>query len=581
MKKLIFLTLIIISAMSVFCYAEEYNLPAGDLEPLVNEGVVYVDEVTEYTPPLVSTYALTPDWLGNGSRNFYNYIGTLENGAPMQDIYNRLYTPMVSFSYDPYGKMTYYDGDYFLCIDISDIYSQTGNNSETVYNVYKALLQDNPQFFYTGNRMAIFSSYIFNNIYFGISVNADYIQGESRINEADAITEGIAEYDEIIDINMSAYAIEKKIHDKLILDNNYAYDENGDPSDAKYTHSIAGSLNSEYGGGVCESYAKTFQLLLNRYNVDNYYVTGNVSGGGHAWNYVKLDNGSYYCVDTTWDDGKYSDGKPVLGYTYFNMPSSLFYTGRDNSVTPFSESLPQCADDETYYSSAPNLITGKAPNGDYVCQPPDTDMETETRVTQAVTEALTETSTAEPFTETSTEGKIEETTNTGQIIAEKSIKDVIVGLSGTWNAGKFSNADIYYILAHGDGSEAWIVLDEDCYVGYNVQFNGGKFSVYIDNTLISEHTATASGTLTVPKGWHKVRWVYTRDDTSSYGLLYDLVVVSKGDANLDGTVNLLDPIWMLSDNNIEREAFNYLDMDGDYQIGEKDIAAILKKAAGI
>ncbi len=53
------------------------------------------------------------------------------------------------------------------------------------------------------------------------------------------------------------------------------------------------------GSCVCEGYAKTFMLLMNRAGIECKYVSSDENQ--HAWNIVKI-GGSYYFVDVTWDD---------------------------------------------------------------------------------------------------------------------------------------------------------------------------------------------------------------------------------------------------------------------------------------
>ena len=79
-------------------------------------------------------------------------------------------------------------------------------------------------------------------------------------------------------------------------------------------HSAYGILLEGYG--VCESYAKAMSRLLDAVGIPNIYVVGE-AGGGHAWNYVQMPNGSWYMVDSTWNDTtevshKKSDGKYLL-----------------------------------------------------------------------------------------------------------------------------------------------------------------------------------------------------------------------------------------------------------------------------
>lgn len=53
------------------------------------------------------------------------------------------------------------------------------------------------------------------------------------------------------------------------------------------------------GDAVCQGYAEAYKLLLNRCGIDSVLVSSKAMN--HAWNLVKID-GSWYHVDTTWDD---------------------------------------------------------------------------------------------------------------------------------------------------------------------------------------------------------------------------------------------------------------------------------------
>ena len=53
---------------------------------------------------------------------------------------------------------------------------------------------------------------------------------------------------------------------------------------------------------VCEGYAEAFQLLCQREGIPCVTVVGTANGGGHAWNYVQMEDGVWYAVDLTWDD---------------------------------------------------------------------------------------------------------------------------------------------------------------------------------------------------------------------------------------------------------------------------------------
>ena len=95
-------------------------------------------------------------------------------------------------------------------------------------------------------------------------------------------------------------------HDAIIEAIDYAYEKDGTtPEDAAWAHNILGVF--EKGSGVCESYARTYQLLLNVRGIENVFVIG-VGGDAmsgyenHAWNLVKMDDDNWYWCDLTWDD---------------------------------------------------------------------------------------------------------------------------------------------------------------------------------------------------------------------------------------------------------------------------------------
>ena len=78
------------------------------------------------------------------------------------------------------------------------------------------------------------------------------------------------------------------IHDYLI------YNACFDPGMNQYG---AGGVLME-GLGVCDSYSRAYELLMNAMGID----CMRQSGGNHSWNVVRMDDGQWYWVDCTWDD---------------------------------------------------------------------------------------------------------------------------------------------------------------------------------------------------------------------------------------------------------------------------------------
>ncbi|WP_435789855.1 cell wall-binding repeat-containing protein [Clostridium sp.] len=103
---------------------------------------------------------------------------------------------------------------------------------------------------------------------------------------------------------------ELAIHDWIV--NNVKYDTSltrYTPYDALVNHSA-----------VCEGYALLAYRMLKSAGIQVKMVSGTANNGNevasHAWNLVNID-GSWYHLDTTWDDP--SSSRPILSHSYFNL----------------------------------------------------------------------------------------------------------------------------------------------------------------------------------------------------------------------------------------------------------------------
>ncbi len=203
--------------------------------------------------------------------------------------------------------MSNYSGYFYSAMK----YADSAADRDTLYRVYVALTNDNPQFFWMGH------SYLSGTdssgaAYFYFSVDsADYASGSDRMTtraalyeEIESVVEGAAAYG-------NEYTKEWYIH-------NYLCDKTVYDLNATHAHDITGLLID--GAAVCESYAKCFQLFMNALEIDVLYVTGLGNGGAHAWNQVGLDNNGtteWYNIDVTWDDT--TNG---YSFNYFNAVDS-------------------------------------------------------------------------------------------------------------------------------------------------------------------------------------------------------------------------------------------------------------------
>jgi hypothetical protein len=109
---------------------------------------------------------------------------------------------------------------------------------------------------------------------------------------AQAVCQGLQPEDD------SDYALVKAVY--AYVTENVTYDTEHDSTYQPMYSAYAAAVT---GTAVCQGYASYLYRLLLTLGVDCRCVTGNVSGGLHAWNIVKID-GYYYNVDATWDAGK-------------------------------------------------------------------------------------------------------------------------------------------------------------------------------------------------------------------------------------------------------------------------------------
>ena len=123
-----------------------------------------------------------------------------------------------------------------------------------------------------------------------------------------------------------------RIHDYLInlADYNVGGKEARNVDEKVNNHSAYGVLIK--GTGVCESYAKAFQLLAKEMSLDSLYLKG-YAGELHAWNIVKIGQ-DWYRLDATWDDPTYSDPSHKrfeVQYKYFLTNKAFKESHREDS----------------------------------------------------------------------------------------------------------------------------------------------------------------------------------------------------------------------------------------------------------
>ena len=238
----------------------------------------------------------------------YDALAERNNGSNRQKLYNDIAGNILDFwNSDENLTTRLEDGEYVYAYLDYNAYNLTVND---VIETYYSFRNDNPIFYFVS------SSCRFSNGILTLSTDADYKEGSERtrykeeiVNCVKVIVDEANQYDKISDKVIA-------VHNNIVERTQYSYGEDGKPSQAAYAHSIIGSLCR--GEGVCESYAKTFQIVMNCLGIDNMLVTGTSYGESHMWNVVKCDDGQYYYVDCTWDDTTFSNNYLLKGTNTFD-----------------------------------------------------------------------------------------------------------------------------------------------------------------------------------------------------------------------------------------------------------------------
>ncbi len=214
------------------------------------------------------------------------YLATIENGMQMQSLYWEINDAVREFHVNATSQT---QGNVFASVN----YQEKGLTTEQALAVWKTFKDDNPLFYWLSYSVQYTDETL------DLLVVEEYTDSAVRMQTTQSIYEKIKEYQELVVNETSEYAIALAFHDAIISTIDYAR-ENNAPSAEHWAHSIVGVF--EERGGVCEAYARAYQVLLNKSGVENLFVTGTANGENHAWNMVKLDDDKWYYADITWDD---------------------------------------------------------------------------------------------------------------------------------------------------------------------------------------------------------------------------------------------------------------------------------------
>lgn len=190
-----------------------------------------------------------------------------------------------------------------------------------VQDVYLKVLFDTPWFYYINQTVVRITGHIGYYV-----LLPEYLYTNTEIERLNQDIQNILRKIDVKARQMlsNKFRLEKYLHDSIVKSVAYDYDSLK-KTDCFNAHSIVGAFLDKKA--VCEGIAKAFKLLCNEYSMKCIVVLGKAEQSGnfdgdcyHAWNLVKVGNGSYH-VDVTWDNMFDMDFE-LISYDYFNITTA-------------------------------------------------------------------------------------------------------------------------------------------------------------------------------------------------------------------------------------------------------------------
>ena len=221
---------------------------------------------------------------------------------------------------------------------------------DQVMNIMLRVLNDHPEIFYVKQNFGYTLDGKVHFYYIDNKENIEVMKNELNI-KIDSVL------GDIIKPNMSEFERELAIHDYIVLNTEYDYENFKNNTVPNNSYNTYGTLMT--GVAVCEGYAETFKLLLNKVGIESMIVVSRPMN--HAWNIVTLD-GVDYQVDVTWND-PVPDRKGQVSYKHLNLTDKQMKKNHNWTYDNYPRSTddrysaywdidsPKRFDNKMYYSS--------------------------------------------------------------------------------------------------------------------------------------------------------------------------------------------------------------------------------------
>lgn len=284
---------------------------ANDEEVTVCEEIVEIKKSNYTITQKVDTkkFNFKPNATYNGS--FKSEL--IENEVPIYDAF--------------YSSMVTNRSNEMVTVDIKSMgYSsnQSDEVSDLVISAYAAFSMDHPEVYWiSGYSTILYGTKDGTLTKVEITIEERYSGAYSELNTVLSGIDSAVDAISLSRASTSRYDTVKAIHDYICNTMEYDYD-----AAKQGIYGEAHCIAPLFGGGsrghkfVCEGYANSFKLLCDKFSIPAVHIKG-TAGGPHSWNYVQMEDGRWYGVDSTWDDNT------SLLYTYFLIGSnSLVFDGK-------------------------------------------------------------------------------------------------------------------------------------------------------------------------------------------------------------------------------------------------------------
>jgi hypothetical protein len=245
------------------------------------------------------------------SRFGYDYLAARSNGAQLRKLYDIIWNESVRLWNDPYADL--YDGiGSYAATGVKQDIASLGISEREAAGVLTLFRNDNPLFFW------LTPDAYFENGAFVFSVEPGLRPGRIRSEAQQQVTAYIKETAvNARTIYGTSWGKAYKIHNVLVTDLSPSlYD--------KYNY-ISSTVYGAAKNRICtsEGYSRTAQIMLNYFDIDNYFVSGRYKNERRCWNLIRMDDGMTYFSDIQLDD-------------HANQPSDYDYSFRDNFIVDAS-----------------------------------------------------------------------------------------------------------------------------------------------------------------------------------------------------------------------------------------------------